>query len=121
MTKLGEYSHIEVPADDVGRAQRFYEQVFGWQFRPMDELPGYVLYTAGPGDMGGGIGKRGQDAGATIRNYLGCEDLDATIADVAANGGAVATPKTDIGFGWYAVVTDTEGNEIGLYQRKPDA
>jgi predicted enzyme related to lactoylglutathione lyase len=29
--------------------------------------------------------------------------------------------KTDIGFGWYAAVNDTEGNEIGLYRSKRDA
>jgi predicted enzyme related to lactoylglutathione lyase len=43
------------------------------------------------------------------------------VALVAANGGKVVTPKTDIGFGWYAAVTDTEGNEIGLYQAKPES
>ena len=29
-------------------------------------------------------------------------------------------PKTEIeGQGWYAVADDTEGNEIGLYERLP--
>jgi len=30
----------------------------------------------------------------------------------------VVTPTTDIGFGWYAAVKDTEGNELGLYRSK---
>ena len=121
MTKLGEYSHIEVPADDVDRARSFYSSVFGWSFEPMRGLDNYFLYTSGPGDMGGGIGKRGENTGSSIRNYLGSDDLDATLASVAANGGSISVPKTDIGFGWYAVALDTEGNEIGLYQRKPEA
>ena len=118
MSKHGEFSHIELPADDVERAQRFYAAVFGWEFRPMEELPGYVLYTAGPGDLGGGIGKRGENAPDAVRNYVTVDDVDASVAAVESNGGAVVVPKTDIGFGWYAAVMDTEGNELGLYKSK---
>ena len=28
--------HFEIPADDLGRAQRFYGDVFGWQFQKWD-------------------------------------------------------------------------------------
>ena len=121
MSNHGEFSHIEYPADDVERAKAFYSTVFGWQFEAMDGMDNYFLYTAGPGELGGGIGLRGQNAPAGVRNYLRVEDIDATISAVKANGGAIVTPKTDIGFGWYAAATDTEGNEIGLYQRKPGA
>ena len=32
-------------------------------------------------------------------------------------GGKVVEPKTEIpGQGWYAVIDDTEGNQIGLYE-----
>lgn len=48
-------------------------------------------------------------------------DVDASLAAVTANGGSIVVPRTDIGFGWYAAVKDTEGNEIGLYQSKPEA
>ena len=50
----GEYNHIEIPYDDEERAKRFYSGVFGWQFRQMGDFPGYDIYTAGPGDLGGG-------------------------------------------------------------------
>lgn len=121
MSKHGEFSHIEFPADDVERAQRFYSAVFGWEFRPMEELPGYVLYTAGPAELGGGIGKRGETAPEAARNYITVDDVDAAVAKAEANGGSVVVPKTDIGVGWYAAVTDTEGNKIGLYTSKSEA
>jgi predicted enzyme related to lactoylglutathione lyase len=119
MTKHGEYSHIELPADDLERAKAFYSSVFGWQFRDAQGFENYSVYEAGPGDLGGGIGLRGQTAGQGIRNYITVDDVDASVAKVTANAGAVVTPTTDIGFGWYAAVTDSEGNEIGLYRAKP--
>lgn len=118
MSKHGEFSHIEFPADDVERATTFYSKVFGWQFEAMPEFESYYLYTAGPGGLGGGIGIRGQNAPQAVRNYIGVEDVDAAVEKVQANGGTVVVPKTDIGFGWYAAVADTEGNEIGLYKSK---
>ncbi len=120
MSKHGEFSHIELPADDVERAKSFYAAVFGWSFRAMDGFEGYYLFTAGPGDLGGGIGIRGQNAPQGVRNYVTVDDVEAAVGKVEANGGSVVVPKTDIGFGWYAAVTDTEGNEIGLYKSKTE-
>ena len=121
MSKHGEFSHIEFPADDVERAKSFYSNVFGWSFEAMDGFEGYFLYTAGPGGLGGGIGLRGTNVPAAVRNYIGVDDVDSAVAKVEASGGSVVVPKTDIGFGWYAAVKDTEGNEIGLYKSKRDA
>ena len=120
MANAGEFNHIEFPADDVQRATSFYSNVFGWQFRTMDGFEDYYLYTAGPGDLGGGIGKRNVNAPAQVRNYLAVDSIEDTLAKVTANGGSVVTPKTDIGIGWYAAVTDTEGNELGIYRSKTE-
>jgi hypothetical protein len=120
MSRHGEFSHIEIPADDVARARAFYGAVFGWQFRAMEEFEDYFLYDAGPGDLGGGIGKRGANAPDAVRNYIAVDDVDDAVAKVKASGGSVVVPKTDIGFGWYAAVKDTEGNEIGLYRSKSE-
>ena len=121
MSKHGEFSHIEFPADDVERAKAFYGNVFGWQFEAMDGFDDYFLYEAGPGGLGGGFGLRGSTAPAQVRNYIRVDSVDASLDAVAANGGSVVTPRTDIGIGWYAAVTDTEGNELGLYRSKREA
>ena len=121
MSKHGEFSHIEFPANDLERAKAFYGAVFGWQFRDMEGYENYALYTAGPGDMGGGIGLRGQTAGDVVRNYIAVNSVDHAVAAAVANGGAIVAPKTDIGIGWYAAVIDTEGNELGLYKSKSEA
>lgn len=118
MSRHGEFSHIEFPADDVERAKSFYASVFGWEFREMDGFEGYYLYSAGPGDLGGGIGIRGRNAPDAVRNYIAVDDVDAAVEKSRAAGGSVTVPKTDIGVGWYAAVKDPEGNEIGLYRSK---
>jgi len=41
---------------------------------------------------------------------------------VTALGGKIVEPKTEIpGQGWYAVIDDTEGNQIGLYENLPNS
>ncbi len=72
----GEYNHIEIPYDNEERAKGFYSGVFGWQFSQMPNFEGYDLYTAGPGELGGGLGKRGESAGDTTRNYIQVDSVD---------------------------------------------
>jgi uncharacterized protein len=115
----GEYSHIEIPYDDQSRVKRFYEGVFGWQLGEMDGFPGYLVYRAGPGNLGGGIGKRGESAGTTIRNYITVDSIDDAVKKVEQLGGTITTPKAAIGdMGWYAAGTDSEGNELALFETK---
>jgi uncharacterized protein len=116
----GEYTHIEIPADDPSRAQRFYEGLFGWKFEAMDGYPDYFLYTtaAGDGGVGGAIGKRDVSAPHQIRNYLDVDSIEDSIAKASELGGRVVEPKAEVpGQGWYAVIADTEGNEFAIWQR----
>ncbi len=34
----GRVVHFEIPADDVERAQSFYQEAFGWQITPMPDM-----------------------------------------------------------------------------------
>jgi predicted enzyme related to lactoylglutathione lyase len=44
--------HFEIPADDVERAKKFYQELFGWEIEPAQG--GYNLITVGePGPNGG--------------------------------------------------------------------
>ena len=113
----GEYNHIEIPFDDEERAKRFYSGVFGWQFSEAPGFEGYPLYRAGPGGLGGGLGKRGEMAGETTRNYISVDDIDAAVAKIEELGGTITVPKSEIpGMGWYAAGTDSEGNTLAIYR-----
>ena len=118
----GEYTHIEIPADDPARAQHFYEAVFGWSFRAMEGYPDYFLYTTAAGDegVGGAIGKRDVSAPHEVRNYIHVDSVEESAARAVELGGLVIEGKAEVpGQGWYAVVTDTEGNQFALWERMP--
>jgi uncharacterized protein len=116
----GQITHIEFPADDTARAQRFYAELFGWQFREMGEGSGYFLFNTGMAEIGGAIGDRGRSTGPRLQAYVEVDSIDDILARVPGLGGAVQQEKTEIpGQGWYAVITDSEGNEIALYEGHP--
>ena len=118
----GEYTHIEIPADDPARAQRFYQGVFGWSFRAMEGYPDYFLYTTAAGDEGvaGAIGKRDVSAPHEIRTYIHVDSVEESAAKAVELGGRVIEDKAEVpGQGWYAVVADTEGNQFALWERMP--
>ena len=119
----GQITHIEFPADDTERAQRFYHALFGWEFQGYEGLPGYFLFNTGSIDSAGGaIGQRGTATGDKLRIYVTVDSLDDTLPKVAGLGGEILIAKTDIpGQGWYAVINDSEGSEVGLYENLPSA
>jgi uncharacterized protein len=115
----GEMTHIEFPADDVERAKRFYSAVAGWEFDAMEGFPNYWFFRTSEA-AGGGLGKRGDSVGKVIRVYINVDSLEPAVAAAEANGGTVVTPPTDVpGQGRFAAVTDSEGNEIGLWESAP--
>lgn len=116
----GEVAHVELPSDDVERASTFYSELFGWTMQSHPDFPDYALFQSGPGEMGGAIGKRGESAPARVRLYVTVESVEVSVAKVQELGGSVSVEITDVpGQGRYAAVTDTEGNEIGLWEALP--
>jgi uncharacterized protein len=112
----GEINHIEFPADDPQRAMRFYEAVAGWQFSAMDGMPDYWVFRSGEG-YGGGVGKRGVSVGTVVRDYIEVASIEVALSATQRTGGTVTEQKTEIpGMGWFAVVHDPEGNEVGLFE-----
>lgn len=115
----GEINHIEFPADDPERAMAFYTAVAGWQFSAMDGMPDYWVFRSGEG-YGGGVGKRGVTTGHVVRDYIEVNSIDEAVAAGERTGGIVKEAKSEIpGMGWFAVLIDTEGNEVGLFESAP--
>ncbi len=119
----GQFSHLEIAADDPARAKRFYGALFGWEFGEMPEFPDYFLFSVGKIDSAGGaIGKRNVSAGDKTRLYISVDAIDPLLARIPELGGKVKMARTEIpGQGWYAVVDDSEGNELALYENAPNS
>ena len=115
----GEITHIEFPADDPGRAKRFYGAVAGWEFGEMEGFPDYWLFRTSEGS-GGGLGTRGGSVSGVVRVYITVDSLEQAVSAAEANGGTVITPPSEVpGQGRYAALNDPEGNEIGLWENAP--
>jgi uncharacterized protein len=114
----GQITHIEFPADDTERARRFYSELFGWKLTEWPEFPGYFVFSTGPTETAGGaIGERGKSVGDKVRVYIEVDSIDEVVPRVPDLGGKVITPRTAIaGQGWYAVLNDSEGSEVALYE-----
>ena len=113
----GDYTHIEVPADDTERAIRFYRELFGWTFETTEGMPGYHLYRTPSGEFGGGMGLRDQMAPHELRNYLQVTSVHDTLSRVAEFAGSIVEGKVEIpGYGWFAVIKDSEGNQFGIFE-----
>jgi predicted enzyme related to lactoylglutathione lyase len=112
--------HFAINADDVPRAKRFYEGVFGWTFNPWGPPGFYQTRDAGEGLLGALQGRRDLAPGLklnALENSFGVEDLAATIAAIEAGGGKILMPRVRIeGVGDLVFFQDTEGNVLGAMQ-----
>ena len=111
--------HFAIHADDVERARRFYEAVFGWRFEAWGP-PGFYNVRTGddrdPGIMGAlherdepldGKGQRGFTCTVSV------DDVAAIRAAVIANGGTITYEEVEIPtVGTLTQFLDTEGNEL---------
>lgn len=110
---------FELPATDLDRAARFYEEVLGASFKR--EQGGGIDMAVFEGEQESVRGALIADArrkpvadGALV--YLHAPKLDETLSRIERAGGSVVLPKTDIGEpGFIAHVRDTEGNVVGLH------
>ncbi len=112
--------YFEISAKDPANSAKFYAELFGWKIT-VDPKMDYHQFTA-EGGPGGGFPKAdGKDykAGDVIA-YLAADDIDAMLKKIAAHGGKVLQPKTEIpGEGWYAFFADPSGNRMGLFTQAP--
>jgi uncharacterized protein len=126
--------HFEIQADDIERAKKFYESVFGWSIEKWDggDFEYWMVMTA-PKDstelgINGGMLKRPtktppQECGT---NAFACtvqvEDFDEIAKKIEVAGGIVALPKMAItGMAWQGYFLDTEGNVFGVHQPDENA
>ena len=111
--------HFEMPAQDGQRAQRFYENVFGWQFQDAG-MPGMQYLMLTEGEPGGAV-YTDESAGNGPVIYFGTQDIDATLAQVRDAGGQGEDKNPIPGIGWFARCKDTEGNAFSLFQSDESA
>lgn len=113
--QIGAWCHIEIPTRSLSKAKKFYGKIFGWKFEDMPGS-GYSLYET-PGGVGGGLSECKDRKAPPMISYILVDDIEKTVQKVTKAGGKLKEAKSEVpGFGSYAVVTDPDGNPVGLWQ-----
>lgn len=116
--------HFDIPADDLDRAQKFYEKTFGWDIESWEGPMDYRLIFTGKDEqpsIGGGIGER-SESDEQIRITIGVGSVDEFIEKIENNGGKIVSPKSAIpGEGYLATCEDTEGNYFYIMEEDEEA
>lgn len=112
-------SWVEVPATNVERAAEFYGKVLNIEIQVMDfGKEKMACFPNGEGAISLAPDFNPSEDGVLVSFDAG-EDLNAVLKIVTENGGKIVQPKTTIeveGRGYFALIIDTEGNKIGLYE-----
>jgi hypothetical protein len=109
-------AHVEIPSIDLNRSSDFLKNVFGWDFKPFGN--GYLLYNNHQGIMAGIRKVEKVISGNCTVFHVTVSNIDETLEKTKKYGGHIKTGKTTIpAMGWYALITDLDGNTIGLYQK----
>jgi len=127
-SKNNVFGWVEVPVANMERAMKFYETVFGFKIE---------RHQMGPLDMGwfpyfeDGLGSGGSlvfhkeyykpsTDGVLVYFTSRAGDLEVELARVEKAGGKVLQKKTLIaeGYGYMALLIDSEGNRVALHSRE---
>ena len=118
--------HFEIPAEDMARAQKFYQDAFGWKVDAMPEMGYAILITTPideqkhmpkePGAINGGMMKRQEPIKSPVIT-INVNNIDDAALKLEKAGGKIVRAKMPVGdFGYAAYFKDTEGNVVGLWQ-----
>jgi len=121
---MSQVAHFSINADDVDRALRFYERVFGWKFQSYGP-PGFYMVDEQSARttvaLRGSLQKRREIvAGVPMRGYectISVDDIDATAKTIERNGGKIVMQICTLpGVGRLLFFQDPEGNIAGAMQ-----
>jgi uncharacterized protein len=124
MKSMNPIVHFEIPVKDPKRAKAFYEDMFGWDIKQWGSMDYWMATTteadklgrpAKPGAINGALYKTaGKEAPVLV---IAVQSIDDHVKMITKAGGSLVAKKAKVGeMGYYAKVTDSEGNVIGLWQ-----
>ena len=115
--------HMLVYAEDPDATRAFFRDVLG--FPATDTGGGWLIFKTGPSELGvhPSSWEYGEQTGSTDQHFdvsLVCDDLEQTMADLAAKGAQFAGEVQDETWGTTVAVQVPGGPQLMLYQPKYD-
>jgi predicted enzyme related to lactoylglutathione lyase len=120
-------THFEIYGDDPDALAGFYSALFDWKIEAPPGMDGYLTVktvdvdaagrpTATVG-INGGILKRPDKNAPRVVNYVNVESVEVEIERAQGLGAKLHKAKSPVaGMGWYAVLSDPQGNPFALWQ-----
>lgn len=102
--------HTLVYAEVPEAARAFFRDVLGWGH--VDAHDGWLIFATGPSELG----VHPTQGRPSHEISLMCDDIEATMAELAAKGAEFAGPVQDRGFGRTVMMTVPGAGEMMLYQ-----
>ncbi len=124
-------AHFEIYADDPDKLAEFYKNLFDWKISAVPNMDYWTIQTVDSdekhmpkqtGGINGGMAKRPRPEVRAWTNYVSVESLDGALERAQKLGAKVQQQRTPVpGMGWFAMLTDPQGNVFALWQADKNA
>ena len=112
------FVHVELQTQDLGKAKKFYQELFSWKLQDIPEM-GYTMIQAAEGPGGGMMKNPVQGAPSHWLAYVRVDNVTASTKKAKSLGAKVVKDVTEVpGHGWFSVIVDPAGAAVGLWQEK---
>ncbi len=119
----GTFCWNELMTHDVGKAEKFYGDLIGWQFDKQSMGQEYAVLKAGDTQVAGMMAMPAEVPDQVPSHwmaYITVDDVDAVAAKVPELGGTIIKEATDIPkVGRFIVVADPTGAAVGMITLAP--
>lgn len=127
---MNRVQHFLIPVEDMDRARKFYQQLFSWDITSTREM--HSTYKRAetvdedkprdPDDLSGingGLFPKGEYGMNDVVIVVDVDSINPILDKVSEAGCRVVLPKTSVSeHGYFAGMTDSEGNVVGLWEKK---
>ena len=117
--------HFEIPATNIEKLKRFYEEVFSWKITLAPGPIEYWVIQTVPVEPDGKLVRPGVNGGMYKKqapenkpiNYFAVESISEFLKKIEKLGGKITQPIQEVPeVGWIAAAEDPEGNQFALLQ-----
>lgn len=106
-------AHVLLFSSDAEADRAFLRDVLGWPFEraggPGDD---WLIFRLPPAE----VAVHPTEGEPTAQLHLMCDDLTATLAELAAHGVRPTAEPRDLGWGIFTTIPMPSGAELGLYE-----
>jgi catechol 2,3-dioxygenase-like lactoylglutathione lyase family enzyme len=106
--------HTLIYADDPAAARAFFKDVLGLPV--VDDGGGWLIFKLPPAELGIHPTEGGEVASDTMRLSLMCEDVTATVDELATKGVEFLSPISNRGYGLATTLRVPGGVTLDLYE-----